>query len=194
MKIGVYIGSFNPVHNVHIKIVNDLINNNIMDKIIVIPASSSYHLKSGLEDFSHRHNMLKLAFNSDKVIVSELEKEKYHFTFENIMILKDLYKNDDLYLIIGADNLIELNTWKNYEYLLDNCNFIVIGRDDIDTTWYINNSFTNYKNKFIIMESIYSMSSTYIRENLNKNIVPNDCLNEKVLDYIKKNNLYGWRD
>lgn len=191
-KIGVYIGSFNPVHKSHKYLVNDMIDNHLVDKLIVIPTGDKYHLKSGLEKFVDRYNMLKLAIGN-KAIISEIEKEKYHYTYENIMILKEQYKNDDLYLVIGADNLIELHTWKNYEYLLNNCYFIVYSRNGINVSDHINNSFTNYKNKFIIRENNGELSSTYIRNKLSNNEEPNDCLDEKVLEYIKKHNLYNWR-
>ena len=191
MKLGVYIGSFNPVHMVHEGIVKELLDNKIVDKLIVIPACSSYHLKSGLESFKDRYNMLDLVF-SDDVIISELEKDEYHYTYQNIEILKKNYPSDDLYLIIGADNLIELNTWKNYTYLLENCYFIVYGRNGIDTGEYINNSFTNYKNKFIIRKSIDEVSSTKIRKLIKEGESFINELDTKVYDYIKEHKLYGW--
>lgn len=191
MKIGVYIGSFNPVHKVHEGIVKELLSNEIVDKMIVIPACSSYHLKSGLESFEDRYNMLDLVFD-DNVIISELEKDEYHFTYQNIEILKNNYPDDDLYLIIGADNLIELNTWKNYRYLLENCYFIVYGRNDINISEYINNSFTNYTNKFIIRESIDDVSSTKIRKLIKEGEFFISELNNEVYEYIKEHNLYGW--
>lgn len=188
MKIGVYIGSFNPIHLVHEKIVNILLNEEL-DKIIIIPANEKYHLKKGLEEFKHRYNMINLVF-SKNVIVSELEKDSYHYTCENIKTLKDMYENDDLYLIIGADNLIELNTWKNYKYLLENCNFIVFNRNEIDITEYIKNNFKNYENKFIIKKEIANISSTLIRKKLKYGEEVSLYLNEKVIEYIEKNNLY----
>lgn len=191
MRLGVYIGSFNPVHKAHVGIVRDLLDSDVVDNVIVIPACSSYHLKSGLVSFEHRYNMLKLALD-DKVIVSELEKEKYHFTYENIEILKEQYKNDDLYLVIGADNLLELNTWKNYAYLLDNCYFIVYARNNIDMRGYINNSFTNHSNKFIIRESIKEVSSTSIRKLIKEGRTFIDELDVNVYEYIKRHNLYEW--
>ena len=100
MKIGIYIGSFNPVHLVHEEIVKILLKED-MDKIIVVPTNSNYHLKNGLEDFNHRFNMLNLSFDEDKIIVSDLEKDNYHFTYQNIEILKKIYPNDELYLIMG---------------------------------------------------------------------------------------------
>lgn len=188
MKIGIYIGSFNPVHLVHEKIVNIVLND--VDKVIIIPTGDNYHLKSNLTSYYHRYNMLKLVFDN-KIEVSNIEKDKYHFTYENIQILKDKYKNEELYLIIGADNLIELNTWKNYDYILNNCNFIVFGRDNINIEEYITNTFTNYENKFIIKEEIKNISSTLIRNKLINNENANEYLNIKVLNYIFENKLYG---
>lgn len=188
MKIGVYIGSFNPVHIVHEKIVNILLKQDL-DKIIIVPNNEKYHLKNSLEEFKHRFNMLKLVFN-ETVTVSDIEKNKYNYTYENIEILKEKYKNDELYLIIGADNLLELNTWKNYKYLLDNCFFIVFNRNNINISDYIIENFTNYENKFIIKEPIDNISSTLIRNKLKNNESVEVYLKKEVIEYIEKNKLY----
>lgn len=191
MKIGICIGSFNPIHLGHEKMIKSLIKNNDIDMAIVIPAGDNYHLKSNLLSYTDRYNMLKLSFNNEKIIISDLEKDKYHYTYENIKLLKEKYINDELYLVIGADNLVELDTWKNYEYILKNCNFIVYNRNNINIKEYLNNHFTNYKNKIIIKKEIGSVSSTLIR-----NLLKNDdkeaskYLNSDVLNYIIKNNLY----
>ena len=137
MKIGIYIGSFNPIHIIHEEIVKNLLKDDL-DKVIILPTNEKYHLKNNLETFEHRENMIDLVFDDNQVIISDLEKEEYHFTCDNIRILKEKYPDDVLYLIIGADNLIELNTWKKYIYLLENCNFIVFGRDNINVDEYIN--------------------------------------------------------
>ena len=191
MKIGICIGSFNPLHVGHEKMINSLIYNNEMDKVIVILTGDNYHLKNNLIPYKDRYNMLKLSFNNEKIIISDLEKEKYHYTYENIKLLKEKYINDELYLVIGADNLIELNTWKNYEYILDNCNLIVYKRNNINIKEYLNNHFTNYKNKIIIKKERGSVSSTLIRKLLkNNDETVNKYLNSKIIDYIMKNNLY----
>lgn len=191
MKIGICIGSFNPIHIGHEKMINLLIENSDIDIAIVIPAGDNYHLKSNLISYTDRFNMLKLSFNNRKIIISDLEKEKYHYTYENIKILKEKYINDELYLVIGADNLIELDTWKNYDYILKNCNFIIYERNNINIDEYLNNHFTNYKNKIIIKKEIGSISSTFIRDLLkNKDSAVTKYLNSNVLSYITSKNLY----
>ena len=113
-----------------------------------------------------------------------------YYTYQNIDILKRVYPNDDLYLVIGADNLFELNTWRNYSYLLENCNFIVYGRNDLNIESYINNNFTNYKNKFIIREPIGMLSSTLIRESIKKGENIEKYLSEPVKNYVLEKHLY----
>ncbi len=190
MKIGVYIGSFNPVHIVHQEIVNDLISDKEVDLMYVIPTSDKYHLKSSLVKFDDRFNMLKLVFNSKNVIVSDLERTEYKYTYQNILSLKEIHRKDELYLIIGADNLFELKTWKNYVTILENCNLIVYGRNELYILGYINNNFTNYKNRFIIKEPIKEVSSTTIRNKIKSSESVHEFLDGKVIEYIEVNHLY----
>lgn len=190
MKLGIYIGSFNPVHLMHEEIVENLLKEKLLDKIVVIPTNDNYHLKKGLVSFYHRFEMLKLALNNENIVISDIEKNEYHYTYENIKILKEKYPLDELYLIIGADNLFEFNTWKNYEKILDSCNLIVYGRNDLNIAYYINNNFTNYKNRFIIKEPLGELSSTLIRNNLKNNKDVKKYLSKPVIEYITKNNLY----
>ena len=69
MKLGVYVGSFNPVHKGHIKIINHLLDNNYVDKILVIP-TGNYWDKNDLEDIRHRINMLKFYENKNIIFAS----------------------------------------------------------------------------------------------------------------------------
>ena len=191
MKIGVYIGSFNPVHLDHEEIANNLLNDKTVDKIVVVPTSDKYHLKSNLVSFNDRYKMLELAFKgNENVVISDIEREEYHYTYQNMAILKEKYKSDELYLIIGADNLFELNTWKNYIDLLNGNSFIVFGRNDLNIEEYININFTNWKNKFIIKEPVGNLSSTLIRESVKEGNNLDGYLSASVRDYILEKHLY----
>ena len=191
MKIGVYIGSFNPVHLDHEDIANNLLNDKTVDEIVVVPTSSAYHLKSNLVSFDDRYKMLELAFKDNKnIVVSDIEREEYHYTYQNMAILKEKYYGDELYLIIGADNLFELNTWKNYLDLLNGNSFIVFGRNDLNIEEYININFTNWKNKFIIKEPVGNLSSTLIRESIKNGDNLDAYLSASVKDYILEKRLY----
>lgn len=179
MRLGIFIGSFNPPHKAHIKIVNYLLNNYVVDKVLIVP-TENYWDKQDLIDIKHRINMLK--YYENRNIIIDTENNEYPYTYLLMRKLKDTYKEDTLYLIIGADNIINFDKWKEYQELLK-YNIIIMGRDNIDINKYIK----KYPNgHFTIIEDFnYNVSSTKLRDNIDsKNI------DEKIIDYIRKNNLY----
>ncbi len=181
MKVGVFVGSFDPVHNGHVKLMNYLVDKKIVDKMRVIP-TGNYWDKQNLSNINHRINMLNLIKN-DNLIVDN-EHNELNYTYELLNKLKEEYPNDVFYLVIGSDNANTLHKWKNYEELIKN-NIIVINRDDIKID-------LKTDKLTIIKEKFGHISSTFIRENIkNKNYdILNGIIDEKVLKYILKNNLY----
>ena len=180
MRLGVYIGSFNPVHNGHIKLVNYLLDNNYVDKVLIV-TTNGYWDKTNLVDVNDRINMLKF-FQNDNIIIDETHND-IEYTYELMRSLSNDYKNDDLYLIIGADNIINFNKWKNYEELLK-YKIIIMNRDNIDIKSYTD---TYKDSNFIIVSNFdyLDVSSTKIRNDLS-----NEYLDNKVFNYIKMHNLY----
>ena len=185
MKMGVFVGSFNPVHKGHIRIVNYVLEKYV-DKVIIIP-TGNYWDKQNLIDVKHRINMLK-TYQSEKIIVDE-ENNNIEYTYQVLENLGKKYPNAELYLIIGADNIISFDKWKNYEVLL-NYNIIIINRSDIDIKYHLNR--INKKDKYIITDNLpnINLSSTYIRENIKDNEKLKDKISIEVLKYIKENNIY----
>ena len=186
MKIGVFVGSFNPVHKGHIKISNYILDNYV-DKLIMIP-TGNYWDKVDLIDIKDRINMLK-NYETDKLIIDD-KLNDLEYTYQVINELKKQYKNDELYLIIGADNIVNFDKWKNYQELLK-IGFIIYKRDNIDIDYYLDK--LNKKDDAIIINNVDSIdiSSTKIRELLKNNGNVNDYVDKEVLEYIKKNNLYS---
>ena len=179
MRLGIFIGSFNPPHKGHIKIVNYLLDNNVVDKVLIVP-TENYWDKQNLVDIKHRINMLK--FYENKNIIIDTENNEYSYTYLLMRKLNDTYKDDILYLVIGADNIINFDKWKNYQELLK-YNIIIMGRDNIDIEKYINKFSEGH---FITLDDYKcDISSTGLRNNINS-----DNIDEPVLQYIKKNNLY----
>lgn len=183
MKIGVYVGSFNPPHKGHIKIVNHLIQNKYVDKILIIP-TNNYWNKTNLVDLNHRLNMLNF-FKSENIIINNTLNH-LEYTYQ---IIRELKKDNNEYsLILGADNIVNFDKWKNYKELL-NLELLIINRDNIDIKEHLNKLNKKDKYKIINIENI-DISSTYIRENLNnKNIL--NIIDKQVLNYIKKEKLYS---
>lgn len=184
MKLGVYVGSFNPVHKGHIKVANYLIDNKIVDKVILL-ATPNYWNKQDLLNIYDRVNMLKF-FENDKIIVDNIHNN-HVYTFEVLNALKKDYPHDEFYLVIGSDNLEKFHLWKNIDEILLN-KIIVLNRNNIDINKYLE----KYdKENFIILDkfNFIDISSTEIRKNIN-----NKYLDNRVKEYIINNKLYDlWR-
>ena len=199
-KIGVFGGTFNPIHNGHIylaKSAYELLN---LDKVLVIPSGFSYQ-KSGENVLSKyiRADMVKLAIKDYPYLEYsdiEVKKEGNSYTYSTILDLKEEYLDALLYLIIGADTLFNIESWKNIETLLSNCILSVMLRDDhnksevIKMCNYLNVKY-NSKAEIIDIEKI-DISSTNIRNSIKNGNFTNDCneLPSNVYKYIIDNALY----
>ncbi len=183
MRIGIFGGSFNPPHKKHIKIANELIDKNYVDKVIFVPTGNSYS-KRDLIDFEDRYNMLKL-LETNNILVSDISRED-KYTYEVL----DYFNNgtDELFFICGIDNLDNFDKWKRYEYVLEKYKLLVINRSGY--------SFDIIKDKYnsdnIILANIETenISSSMIREKLNNNEDVSEYVDGKVLKYIKDKKLY----
>ena len=184
MNLYFYGGSFDPPHLGHKEIVNYFINKS--DKFLIVP---SYH--SPLKNykpimFSHREKMLKIMFNylSEKLIISDFEVlNKTLFTIDTIKYLQKEYPSYNKHMIIGADQYNKISKWKAYKYILNNVNLSVVSRPKYKV---------NIKNEKIqfINDIQVNISSTAIRENINKIDNVKSIVDENVLEYILKNKLY----
>ena len=184
MKIAVYVGSFNPVHKGHIKVVKKILKEYV-DKVIIVP-TMSYWNKNNIISISDRINMLKLYETKD--IVIDTKNNNYEFTYQVLRNIQKEYKNDKIYLVIGDDLLKDFDKWKNIFEILK-YNIIVIKRNNIDESIY--KKYEKYN--FIVTNKISSkeISSTIVRNmivNGNKDVLK--YIDLKVYDYIKRNNLY----
>jgi len=180
MRVGVFVGSFDPVHNGHMEVANYLLNHDYLDKVLVIP-TMPYWDKDDLAPLIDRINMLKF-YETDKIVI-DTEHNYLPYTYIIMDSLKRDNPNDSFRLIIGADNIIEFHKWRNYQRLLDN-GVIVLNRDNININEYIE----KYpdKEKFIVVNDFpfVEVSSTEIREG------SSDKLNPLVAQYILEHNLY----
>ena len=181
MRIGVYQGSFNPVHKGHIHLMDYLIDNNYLDKIIIVP-SVSYWDKTITTPIKDRINMAK-CIKRDYLIVEE-ELNEIPYALDLLNRLSERYPNDELFFIMAADNIIDFDKWYKYQELLK-YKIIVLNRNNINIKEYVN----KYKsNNFIIVQNFdyINISSTEIRNNKD-----NTYLDNNVLSYIINKHLYG---
>ena len=190
MKIGIFGGSFNPPHNMHKNIALELIRKEYLDEIIYVPTGDKYN-KSGLISFSDRINMVKLMIDKyNNLSLSDIgNNDSYQYTYQVLDYFKSIKKDSNIYFICGTDNLKELDTWRNYEYILENYKLLVIRRNN-DNIEEILNKYEKYKNNIIIADiESKVLSSTDIRINLREN-KREENLSIDVYNYIKENNLY----
>ena len=189
MRIAIYGGSFNPMHIGHEKIVDYVLNNLNMDKIIIIPVGIPSHRENNLEQSNTRLKICKEIFKGNKKIeVSDIEikSEGKSYTYDTLLKLMDLYgENNEFFEIIGEDSLKNLKTWKNYEELLKICKFIVFRRKD-DKSIQIDEEFLNNKNIIILENEYYDISSTEIRNMVKNNEDISAFVNKKVKKLIEK--------
>ena len=189
MRIAIYGGSFNPMHTGHEKIVDYVLNNLNMDKIIIIPVGIPSHRENNLEQSDTRLKICKEIFKGNKKIeVSDIEikSEGKSYTYDTLLKLMDLYgENNEFFEIIGEDSLKSLKTWKNYEELLKICKFIVFRRKD-DKNIQIDEEFLNNKNIIILENEYYNISSTEIRNMVKNNEDISAFVNKKVKKLIEK--------
>ncbi len=186
MKIGIFVGSFNPVHKGHIKIVNYILENKFVDKILIIP-TGNYWNKNNIIEVKHRIKMLE-NYETEKIII-ERELNNLPYTYLIIRKLKERYKYDELFLIMGADNIISFDKWMNYEELLK-LNFIIYKRNNVKIEKYLK-KLNKLDNTIIIKDTEnINISSSDIRKTINNYLNLKNLLDKNVLNYIINNNLY----
>ena len=185
MRVGIFGGTFNPPHKMHLNIALTLIKNNYVDKVIFVPTGNKYDRKD-LNNETDRFNMVKLMIQDyENLEVSNFELGgKRIYTYQTLNHFKNLYKKDEIYFICGLDNIKDLPTWKNYRYIVNNYKILAINR---------NKEKVNVYNDNIIVTDIKCdpISSTLIRNNINNKTIIDSLLNKKVLQYIKERKLYG---
>ena len=184
MRIGIFGGSFNPPHKMHKNIALNLIKNNYLDKVIYVPTGNKYN-KNNLIGSIHRYNMIKLMISDVKNLdVSDYElKNTLTYTYQTLNNFKEKYPNDEIYFICGSDNLKEITTWKNYEYILNNFKILVIKRNNDNLDEMLKKITT--KNIEVANIELDSISSTVIREKITRKESK-----KEIINYIEEYNLY----
>jgi nicotinate-nucleotide adenylyltransferase len=191
MKIGLYFGTFNPIHVGHLIIANHMAENANLDQVwlVVTPHNPLKKKSSLLEDY-HRLQMVHLAtedFPKLKPSDIEFKLSQPNYTVNTLVHLEEKFPEHEFSLIMGEDNLKSLYKWKNYEAILENHAIFVYPRISAEPE---NLALKNNAKIHMIEAPIVEISSTFIRNNIKegKNIQP--LLPAKVWDYIDHNNFY----
>jgi len=191
MKVGLYFGTFNPIHVGHLIIANHIVENSDLDQLwMVVTPHNPLKKKSGLLADYHRLQMVHLATEDyDKIIPSDIEFKlpQPNYTVNTLAHLQEKFPQHEFSLIMGEDNLKSLKKWKNYEFILNDYQLYVYPRISTDE---IPEEFLNHPNIHKVNAPIIELSSTFIRNSIKeqKNIKP--MLDTKVWEYINHNLFY----
>lgn len=190
-KVGLYFGTFNPIHIGHLIIANHIAENSDLDEVwlVVTPHNPHKNKKTLLND-NHRYQMVEIATeNYPKLQASKIEfgLPQPNYTVNTLVHLTEKYPNIDFNLIMGEDNMQSFHKWKNHEVILNNHEIYVYPRI------YKNKKQSNFENhkKFHKLEApIIEISSTFIRNSIKnkKNIIP--LLPKNVWQYLDEMNFY----
>ena len=188
-QIGLFFGSFNPIHNGHLMLANYIVEYTDLDSIwfVVSPQNPFKEENSLLQDF-HRHDMLKMAVKDDtrfEVCDIEFNMPKPSYTIDTLNRLTELYPDAEFYLICGMDNLACFDKWKKYQDILDNYNIIVYPRKGYDGGELI-----NHKSVHIINAPEIEISSTFIRNAVAENKDVRHFMPETSYKYMTDMNFY----
>ena len=208
--VGLFGGAYDPIHNGHLMIADSLINKLKLDQFFFIPTGISVTDKN-LTSVDHRLNMIRLALTNSKLNLSTYETDnslnaKKSYTIDT---LKYFFENNNAinFFIMGSDNFLKINTWKNWEKLLNYAHIILVDRQ-ISSLSFINDSeikefleqhkeenFSNLKlkrNGYIYKHQIdyIDIASSEIRERIYQGKKVSNVMPEKIKRYIAANNLY----
>ncbi|GAB4154484.1 MAG: nicotinate (nicotinamide) nucleotide adenylyltransferase [Winogradskyella sp.] len=191
MKVGLYFGTFNPIHVGHLTIANHLAEHTDLDQIwFVVTPQSPFKKKSSLLDDRQRYEMVYLA-TEDYIKLRPCDIEfglkQPNYTIDTLTYLNEKYPDYEFALIMGEDNLKSFHKWKNYELILENHSIYVYPRL---SDGRVEKKFNNHSKIFNISAPIMELSSTFIRNEIKagRNIRP--MLPNKVWSYIDEMNFY----
>ncbi|MBT6690548.1 nicotinate (nicotinamide) nucleotide adenylyltransferase [archaeon] len=184
MKVGIFGGSFDPIHNFHTKIIGDALESKVVDEVWVIPCKRHAFGKN-LSDSKHRVKMIEYAIKGmDHVRVdsTELDSEGVNYTIDTVRKLKSKYDHD-FYFMAGSDAVSDLPSWKDGAKLRELIDFLVFERkgysvreDSRDMTFY--------------EKPLLGTSSTEIRERVAADKPIYELVHEDVEKYILREGLY----
>ncbi len=191
-QIGLYFGTFNPIHIGHLVIANHMVEYSPLDEVwFVITPQSPFKTKQSLLDNNHRYQMVFEAvqeYQKLKVSTVEFDLPQPNYTIHTLLHLKEKYGKDYSFsLLLGEDNLKSFHKWKNYEQILQHHHLYVYPRISGGS---IPEQFKKHAKVHTIDAPIMEISSTFIRkaQKAGKNVRP--LLPEAVWKFMDEMNFY----
>jgi nicotinate-nucleotide adenylyltransferase len=189
LKVGLYFGSFNPIHNGHLAIANYMLEYSDLQQIwfVVSPQNPFKSKKSLLPDYQRLELVCLALGDSDLYKASNVEfgLPKPSRTVDTLAYLYDKHPDKEFSLIMGTDNLVNFHKWKNHEVILKNHCVYVYPRPDTPET-----QFDNHPKIIVVDAPLMEISSSFIRAAVKEKRDVRFFVPPKVWDYIKEMNFY----
>jgi nicotinate-nucleotide adenylyltransferase len=190
-KIGLYFGTFNPIHVGHLIIANYMVENSDLDEIwMVVTPHNPFKNKSSLLENNHRFELVYRAtedYSKIKPSNIEFKLPQPNYTVFTLAHISEKYPNKEFCLIMGEDNLKSLHKWKNYETILEHHHIYVYPRI---AEGKVEHQFKNHPKIHKVDAPIVQISSTMIRNGIKNKKVIKSMLPKEVWDYIDEMNFY----
>ena len=190
-KIGLYFGTFNPIHVGHLAIANHMVEFSDLDQVwMVVTPHNPHKKKSTLLDNNHRKMMVDIALEEYPKIKSsaiEFDLPQPNYTINTLAVLEEKYPKQKFCLLMGEDNLKSFHKWKNFEVILSRYELFVYPRLTPNKATAL---LENHPNVTRIAAPIMEISSTAIRKAIKskKNVRP--LLPQNVWQYLDEMNFY----
>lgn len=197
-KIGIFGGTFDPIHYGHLTIGQLALETCQLDELYFVPAGNPPHKDlNDVTDACHRYQMVKLALALHpqfRICDYEVKKTTPSYTLHLLTHFREQFPEDDLYLLMGADSFRELELWYHYKAFFSLCHMVVMNREGSDIIFleqrahqYIN----DYQAAITLITGIrLDVSSSMVRCRAHENLPIKHLLPEGVVHYIEKEQLY----
>lgn len=188
MNIGLYFGSFNPVHVGHLIIASHVANNTVLDQVwFVISPQNPFKQSASLLNEYDRMHMVNIAIEGENKLRAsnvEFKLPKPSYTIDTLAYLAEKYPQHVFSIIMGSDGFQNLDKWKNYELLVKDYSFYIYKRPGFEIT-------NDHGARLQLLEApLLDISSTHIRNLIKERKSPRFLVTDKVLEEIEKNNYY----
>ena len=189
MKIGLFFGSFNPIHMGHLIIANSMLEYTDIENVwfVVSPQNPFKNAESLLNNYDRLHLVSKATENDLRIKASDIEFHlpKPSYTVTTLAYLKEKYPEHKFVIIIGSDSFQNLSKWKNFEIIVNNYQIIIYKRPGFEIE-------NNIGAKILIMNApLLEISATYIRDLIKKNKSIKYLVPENIEEEIKTNRFYN---
>lgn len=189
MKIGLFFGSFNPIHVGHLIIANYMaIHTDLKEVWLVVSPQNPLKLKQSLAKDYDRLHLVQLAIgNNPNLKASNIEfgLPKPSYTIDTLTYLKEKYPKKEFVLIMGGDNIATLHKWKNYEIILEHYQIYVYSRPS-----YNNGALVSHPNVHVFDAPLMDISASYIRKCIKEGQSIQYLVTNSVYEYLNVSNLY----